>query len=74
MSSRNLTNDTHNPDLKSWVESANDPKTDFPIQNLPLCVFMADDDGDEYETLGVAIGDQVLDVSAVAEEIGRAHV
>jgi len=32
-------NDTHNEDLKSWVESANDPDTDFPIQNLPFCFF-----------------------------------
>ncbi len=30
-------NDTHDPKLKSWVESANDPNTDFSIQNLPLC-------------------------------------
>ena len=32
-------NETHDPNLKSWVESANDPNTDFPIQNLPFCVF-----------------------------------
>lgn len=32
-------NETHGPKLKSWVESANDPHTDFPIQNLPWCVF-----------------------------------
>jgi hypothetical protein len=30
-------NETHDPKLKSWVESANDPDTDFPIQNLPFC-------------------------------------
>lgn len=30
-------NETHDPNLKSWVESANDPDTDFPIQNLPFC-------------------------------------
>ena len=29
-------NETHDPNLKSWVESANDPNTDFPIQNLPF--------------------------------------
>jgi len=29
-------NETHDQNLKSWVESANDPNTDFPIQNLPL--------------------------------------
>lgn len=27
------------PTLKSWIESANDPKSDFPIQNLPFGVF-----------------------------------
>jgi len=29
--------ETHDPKLESWVESANDPETDFPIQNLPFC-------------------------------------
>ena len=29
-------NETHDQNLKSWVESANDPNTDFPIQNLPF--------------------------------------
>lgn len=28
--------DTHDATLQSWLESANDPATDFPIQNLPL--------------------------------------
>ena len=28
------------PELRSWVESANDPATDFPIQNLPFGVFV----------------------------------
>jgi fumarylacetoacetase len=32
-------NETHDPNLRSWVESANDPNTDFPIQNLPFGVF-----------------------------------
>ena len=27
---------THDPALRSWVESANDPACDFPIQNLPF--------------------------------------
>ena len=26
-------NETHDPGLRSWVESANDGRTDFPIQN-----------------------------------------
>src|SRR5262245_24487341 len=55
-------NETHDPNLRSWVESANDPNTDFPIQNLPLGLFKRQDD--ESENAGVAIGDQILDVAA----------
>jgi fumarylacetoacetase len=55
-------NETHDPNLKSWVESANDPETDFPIQNLPFGQFQYDDWlGDEF--VGVLIGDRVLDLS-----------
>jgi fumarylacetoacetase len=65
-------NDTHDPSLKSWVESANDPGTEFPIQNLPLVAFEAEhDDGHghrhSHPHLGVLIGDQVLDVSGLNE-------
>jgi fumarylacetoacetase len=60
-------NETHDPSLKSWVESANDPATEFPIQNLPLCTFEASHDGHTHDHLGVLIGDQVLDVSMLAE-------
>ncbi len=59
-----MTNDTHRADLRSWVESANDGKTDFPIQNLPFGVFR-DWEGDDSPRVGVAIGDRVLDVSAL---------
>ena len=52
--------DTHEPSLQSWVESASDPATDFPIQNLPFGRFRANDDMDWR--IGVAIGDQVLDL------------
>jgi fumarylacetoacetase len=55
--------DTHRADLVSWVESAADPDSDFPIQNLPLGCFRA-----AGETRpGVAIGDQVLDLAAVRD-------
>jgi fumarylacetoacetase len=53
-------NETHDPNLKSWVESANDPNTDFPIQNLPFCIYSEDD----HISVGVAIGDQILDTRA----------
>ncbi len=55
-------NDTHNPDLRSWVESANAPATDFPIQNLPFGVFRRKG-SNEVPRVGIAIGDVVLDVS-----------
>ena len=32
-------NATHDPALRSWVESANDGGTDFPIQTLPFGIF-----------------------------------
>jgi fumarylacetoacetase len=45
---------THDPKLESWVESANDPSTDFPIQNLPICVVGK---GDAIGEFAVRIGD-----------------
>ena len=53
-------NHTHSPQARSWVESANSPDCDFPLQNLPLGVF---DDGSGAR-IGIAIGDQVFDLSA----------
>jgi len=56
--------DTHDPTLESWVESANDPSTDFPIQNLPFVDFAkAGDLAGEHGPGGVAIGDRVLDLA-----------
>ena len=34
-----MRNETHDPSITSWVESANTADTDFPIQNLPFGVF-----------------------------------
>ena len=56
-------NETHDPNLKSWVESANDPNTDFPIQNLPFCRFIRHDLRVHEERIGVRVGDLILDVS-----------
>ena len=53
--------DTHDPALRSWVAGANDPAGDFPIQNLPLGVFRRRG-RPEPPRVGVAIGDQVLDL------------
>ncbi len=57
-----LLDDTHDAALHSWVASANDPATDFPIQNLPLGRFRQS--GESRWRVGVAIGDQVLDLRA----------
>lgn len=56
-------NETHDPDLKSWVESANLSGTDFPIQNLPFCEFDFETDDGADRAVGVVIGDQVLDLT-----------
>jgi len=56
---------THDPALRSWVESANDPASDFPVQNLPLGVFLREGSG--QARIGSAIGDRVLDLAACAE-------
>ena len=54
-------NETHRAELRSWVESANATDTDFPIQNLPFGMFRRDG---ESPRAGVAIGDQILDLTA----------
>ncbi len=59
-----ITNETHDPAARSWVESANRAGCDFPVQNLPFGVFR--NPGGQAR-VGVAIGDQVLDVRAAAE-------
>ena len=65
------TNETHDPKMQSWVESANDPGTDFPIQNLALCSFAvshaADEGGQTHDHMGIRIGEGVLDVSILWE-------
>ena len=58
-------NETHDPERKSWVESANAPDCSFPIQNLPYGVF----DVDGTARVGVAIGDEILNL-AVLETAG----
>lgn len=59
---------THDPALTSWVESANGHR-DFPVQNLPLGIFSSE--GLERRA-GVAIGDFILDLPAAAEALGEA--
>jgi fumarylacetoacetase len=54
-------NDTHDPQLRSWVDAANQAGTDFPLQNLPFGVFRRALTP-EPPRVGVAIGDQILDM------------
>jgi fumarylacetoacetase len=56
-------NETHDPNLRSWVESANDLNSDFPIQNLPFCEFDFDTGEGTDWSVGIVIGDQVLDLT-----------
>jgi fumarylacetoacetase len=53
-------NETHDPKARSWVASANDGVTDFPLQNLPFGVFHHPHR--ESPRIGVAIGDRILDL------------
>ncbi|MCW5672586.1 MAG: fumarylacetoacetase [Hydrogenophaga sp.] len=61
-----MLNETHDPALRSWVTAANDVAGDFSIQNLPFAVFRRAGSDDAFRC-GVAIGDQVLDLGAVAD-------
>ena len=57
-------NRTHDPQRRSWVESANDPASDFPIQNLPFGIFRG---AERTSRGGVAIGDQIVDLVRLRE-------
>jgi fumarylacetoacetase len=57
-------NETHHPDARCFVESANEAGSDFPIQNLPFGAFTSGQNS--CARLCVAIGDQVLDLEATA--------
>jgi fumarylacetoacetase len=59
------TDGTHDAALRSFVESANDPGSDFPVQNLPLGVFRRGGEG--RARIGCAIGDRVLDLLSCGE-------
>ncbi len=49
--------------IRSWIESANDGQTDFPLSNLPFGVFRHPDGA---ARIGVAIGDRILDLASTA--------
>jgi fumarylacetoacetase len=56
-----LLDESHDPALTSWVEQANQPGSDFPIQNLPFGRYRRIGANDDFK-IGVAIGDQILDL------------
>jgi len=56
-------NETHDPALHSWIQSAQSVDTDFPIQNLPLAVFRRRGNQESFRG-GVAIGDHIVDLAA----------
>lgn len=54
----------------SWVKSANRPGTDFPIENLPYGAFRRNASNGPTR-VGVAIGDQILDCTTLADIVGQ---
>src|SRR6202030_1797297 len=60
-------NETHDAARRSWVESANAADGEFPIQNLPFGVFCPA--AGMPPRVGVAIGDQILDVAAAGSSL-----
>ena len=65
-----MINETHDPNLKSWIESANAPDTDFPIQNLPFCLYR-EKRNENPPRLGTAIGDFIFDVASWYEDLAK---
>jgi len=58
-------NETHDPNVRSWLSCANLAGGPFPIQNLPLAIFRRGRADDTFRG-GVAIGDQIIDLRALA--------
>jgi fumarylacetoacetase len=61
-------NETHDVNLKSWIESANAPDTDFPIQNLPFCEFDYKTEEGAAWSVGVVIGNYILNLNKCLED------
>ncbi len=58
-------NTTHDPSVRSWVETATHRDCPFPIQNLPYAVFST---AGSAKRVGVAIGDWILDLALLEAE------
>lgn len=61
----NMLNETHDPSLTSWLDSANDSAIGFPVQHLPFAVFRRAGRLEAYRP-GVALGDQIIDLAQLA--------
>jgi fumarylacetoacetase len=57
--------ETHDVAVRSFVASANEGGSDFPLQNLPFGVVRRRNSGEPWRG-AVAIGDQALDLAALA--------
>ena len=67
-------NETHNAALTSWVASANSADCDFTIQNLPFGAFRRKGaPAADAARVGVAIGDQILDMQAAFDSGVSVH-
>lgn len=54
--------ESHDPALRSWVVSASQPSTAFPLPNLPVGVFRRRESSGRPR-IGIAIGDRILDLN-----------
>src|SRR5690606_21053323 len=61
----NAIDHTHDPAARSWLASANAAACDFPVQNLPFAVLRPRGSQEAFRG-AVAIGDQALDLAALA--------
>jgi fumarylacetoacetase len=57
-------NAPHDPARRSWLASASDSTTDFPIQNLPFGVFSTSEN--PLPRTGIAVGNAIFDISSAA--------
>ena len=57
---------TNDPQIRSWLPSANQSGCAFPIQNLPFGVFRRAQSAESFRG-GVALGDQIIDLRALAD-------
>jgi len=61
----NMLNETHDPSLTSWLESANDTAIGFPVQHLPFAVFRRAGRL-EADRPVVSLGDQIIHLEQLA--------